>query len=341
MQNTFEKLFQLEFKHHYFNSSNPANIIKLGPTILNGSPDIRLNETANGYFAFRPKAPKTADDSLKFLSLCFPISFTEPIFFNYTEINFSPSSVLYFSTDKATDGIIKSSDAINIVLRPSQFEYPMELETQQGLTFVSLTHPDGSIHNFPLPKAPFSNGYPINLNGEIAGKYEIQFKFKGEKETIIYTFFSSDHFYNSPPPAIFECKLTTDPAELDINIPVYTIAFESRSTYWQYVFPNIDKEEWDTLRIDSIEINNQIINFQKTKELVQLPNGQSAYAVISSKQIPLMERPPWKIKLTTKKNPNGIILPYAQPNNLTIKPSEDESNQKEPKSFISDIFVYV
>jgi len=117
MLTTFDQLFQLEFQHEYFNYSNPASYFQLGPTILNGAPDIQLRKNENGYFAIRPKPPKLSTQGVQppaFLSLCFPIKFLDPNFFSYTEINFSPPTVLYFSTDQATDGVIKSSDAVRI-----------------------------------------------------------------------------------------------------------------------------------------------------------------------------------------------------------------------------------
>ena len=352
MSNTFELLFQLKFQHNYFNKSSPVSVINLGPTILNGSPDIRLKKTENGYFAFRPSIPvntNQASPSIESLSLCLPLYFTDPNFFNYSKINISPPSVLYFSSDQAINGVIQSNDIENITLCPSLFIYSNEIENQKKLINIDLIHPDGSTEILPLPDFKNSKGLQVDLRELIDGKYELHFNFKDEKEDIIYVFFSSDYFYNKPPPAIFECKFKIDKTEPNTIIPDYTISFESRSTYWQYVFPNFDKEDWNTVKIDPIEINNQTINFVKTVEKIQITKGQYANAIQSTQPISLMEAPPWKIKMSSARLPDGLFLPYPQISHFRIKPSESESIdsseneiiQKKPKTYISDVFVHV
>jgi len=187
---------------------------------------------------------------------------------------------------------------------------------------------------------PYPNGYPVDLTGEIAGKYELSFNFKEKNENKTYVFFASDHFFNNPPPAIFDYKLNVDSSVTNKKHPTYTILFESRSTYWRYIFPDLTEEEWSTLNVDS-KINNQTIVFNNTKQKFQLPNGQLAYTVLSPEPIPLMERPPWKVKLTTKRLSEGTILPYPQPTSLTRSSAQDRIIQESLEVYISDVFCYI
>jgi hypothetical protein len=346
MQNTFEQLFELNFKHNYFINYSPRGVIKIGPPILNESSlNIRLNQTKDVTRAFRQINSEThSSTSGEFSSFYIPIYFTDSFFYNYTDLDFLQGVLYFYSTDQAVNGLIQSGNSTHVNLKPSRFIYPLMLETFESLNSlvsISLNLPNGNAMELPLPVAPSQNGYPIDLTNEVEGKYELHFNFIDENDNITYVFFVSDNFYQKPPSAILECKFDLNRIESNNNIPTYTIWFQNRSAYWRYLIINKQNEEWVPEQINSILINNNTITFLKSEEQYQLANGDLVYSFISSHPIPFMEQYPWQFKLSFKENPNSILLPSANSNRLSILPLEEESINQDSVTFISENYVYI
>ncbi|MEL6863528.1 MAG: hypothetical protein AAFP19_03870 [Bacteroidota bacterium] len=325
MKRTFKPLFQVHFQHAYFNKGNAANVFQLGPNILNGSPNIGIRQIEKGYMVY-------AQESLDAMILGFPIYFQDPNFLNYTDLDFTPAELFYFSSDQAVEGVLSSSP--KLPLRPSRFAYPLTVEAQKQLTKLSLTGPNQQHTILTLPQAPYAPTYPIAINGELNGKYQLQMTFKEGSKNRDYFFFYSDQLYHHPSQAVFEWNGPSNAT--NDNIPTYTLAFKARSTYWRYIFLGLNEKDWEQVNISSIKVNDQMITFQKAKTVYTLSDGRPSYTALSSAPIPLRERPKWMIRLQSKKWPEGIILPYPQMSNLPILETKEGSSL-----YYSDIYCHL
>lgn len=309
-----------------------ASFLHLGPSILNGSPHMGLRKMEKGYLAYAPTNTVAASATDPLL-LSFPLQVSDPNFFNYTAINFDPLKILYVHSDQATDGIIDMSKAESLPLQNSRFPYSIAIEKQRTLKAIHLLGPTGVQQTLPLPQLPYSDSYLIDLTGEPAGRYEIQFSFEEESENYSYAFFAASHAFPQSPLAIFEWKQPLN--ETNGQAPTYTLAFKALSTYWRYIFMGIADNQWDQVEISSIEVEGQRIDFTKEKEKMVLPDGSATFTAISTAPIPLQERPEWKVRLQTPQIPDGMILPSPQTSNL---PADTQKENAAPRS---DIYCYL
>ncbi len=325
----YKKIFQLDFQHDYFNHSNALKIFKMG-TILNGSPSTGLKETENGYFAFMPSPhqkpkDKSKEETPEWTVFGFSIQIEDASFFNFTDIEFKSGHIFYLNNEQAKNSVIHFSDALSLPVFPSQFTYDLTGIDQHSLKAIRLEVPNKKSWNLPMPKDTKQNTYPIDLRGELAGKYQLTFEFSNAENSKKYTFFYSDQYYKNPPPIVFEWLGEIN--ETNNNFLSYTILFSARSTYWRYNFVNIDQQDWEEISFSSITKNDQTISFSKDKQIITLPNGQTAFVALSNAPIPLQERPNWNLRLRSKRWPNGIVLPYPQGNDLSLLNTE-EGNSK-------------
>lgn len=329
MQTNYKKIFQLNIQHEYFNRSNAAAIVQLGAPI-NGS-GMGIKPSDAGYFLFGPEVKKPADEiNEENISLSFPIQISDPNFFNYTDIKFDPGTILYFSNEQVKDGIIETKNAVHLPLKPGPFDYGFKMLESKKLVAIQLKTPLQETQDLTLPEAG-KELISINLSGESVGKYQLLLTFS-EGDNITYDFFYSNQINPQTTPAVFEWKGSRFTPEKPEE---YTLTFSSREIFWCYVFPKAAPDNTDAFEITPLNINQQEITFNKIDKGYPMPGSDPVLAFQSSDKIPLLENPEWLITASSKEIHEGIRLPYATANSLSmVKISETESIIR------SNIFIY-
>lgn len=342
MTEAFHQLFKLDFKHKYFENATFPQIFQ-SEAILNNAIGLYHKNLKNGFFTFlknfsNPNYSSKEDHPI--LSLYFPIRVINTNFFNFSAINYEPNKIICFSNEQANRGTILGEEGQTLDVRPSQFIYPLDLNDLKSIRAIQLIDPIDRIHSLPLPLSPYANGYPIQLKGELAGKYELHFDFAARRKKIIYAFFCSDTLFKYPTPFVFEYKINLFKYVTYSKPRSYTLLFNSRKTYWHYFLIGLEQNDWDSVKISPVEIDNKYAVFKKVKEAILLSNGQFAFQAFSTLPIPLRFRPNWKVRLTSNRIPEGVLLPFPQPANLTFPTHSRKSKQPHSDFFVSEIYSY-
>lgn len=331
----YEKLFQLNFQHDYFNQSNATKAIQLMPLILDNSSVINFKATNEGVFLYRQKPAKALNTEP--VTLVFPIQFIDPLFINYTDIDFQANKIFYFEYTQNEKTSINTADALALDLYPSIFSYSVKaLQDEDRLKAIYLDKPDSEEKTLVKSAPAKMDELQLDLTDHPDGKYQLFFEFEDSSKNYTDSFFVSDTLYQKPPSAVLIWK--GDLSTKNIDQITYTLSFKSRSVFYNYIFPNVQSEEdWKETKINSFDLNNQTVQFNKKEATQKLSNGAEGYSAMSDVAIPLYERPPWNIKLNTSQIPQGLSLPYPSPN----QPFSEMEGSKDAKAYYASMYVYL
>jgi hypothetical protein len=207
----FEKLFQVNFRHSYFNNGTP-NCFKVSPTketnliLLNNS--LLFKEKETGFiiaFESHNNSNVRSRDSIMKLDeiLKFTVSLNDPFFFNYTEVvagNLS-NSVFHFHNFDDNKSLLHTLD----------FAESNDLVDKETVASEMFIKPFAIIQ--------------IQLSKVNTEEYFIQYK---EKSSYWRYLFVSEHLKTISVPAVLNSEVQfSEPSELVLPNGKIAIAFES------------------------------------------------------------------------------------------------------------------
>ncbi|MEM8910007.1 MAG: hypothetical protein AAGD05_19310, partial [Bacteroidota bacterium] len=322
MMVTYEQLLQLNFQHQYDPKGNVMDYFQVDAPSSNASVKMGVRSKGEGVMVYYAK-PAAAVELPQPVSVCLPIWILNNEFYNFTDLDFQPGKIWYFSNELAKTAVLNTDEALSLPLLSSRLSYPMSIEKQRELTGIKLLSTVGTEETLPLPTAPYPTDYLLDLTGTPTGKYTLQFEFGSGHPSENYAFFLSDEWSANPPLAVFQWKGVIN--ETSASQLTYTMAFNARSVYWKYWLIGLSDQEWQNTVIETkMGATPPNILFEKAKTKEQLANGQTAFTATSVAPIPLQLHPEWTIHLITQQMPEGMQLPYLQANSLSSGKTGDD-----------------
>ena len=328
MSNQAKVLGKFTIKHDFFSLTSPAEKIIL-PSPL-GYPDIKIRQTPQKtiIYSTSPNVSQIAEP------LIFPLTLSDPNFFNYTNVE-PPKigqEILLLDSRQAVGGILKVEQAASVRLFPMRFLFPVEKDALSNIETVSIICMGKSLENLPKPTySPKPGGYLIDLSTAPSGIYQITFTFL-DKTTQTERFFASNELFQRPSPFV----LYWLPANSNDSVTDLSLSFSSRLTYWRYFLCNLPEEDWQKTSISAVRFGDENIRFVQEKAPVELENGTKTCVFLSHRPLPLKESPSFKPEVSTPKLPISITLPYPSVNNI----KKIEPPLVDQSGFSSEIFVY-
>lgn len=311
---------EIAIKHSYF----PQNLLPPKELKFYFAKDVdkrvyHIQEIDSGVIIYNKKSDTDTAHEPQLIFL----SFQQIDFPNFTDLNFQAGYIHYYPSESGSSQLLP--------LHNKNFSFPLSLSEKEDLSQVSLRLADGNQISLNINQASKEEGYQIDLNDFASTYYELEFSFHKQK-AISYAFIAASLPLGDYPFA----ALSLLPGKANAGINYLQLEFESRATYWRYLFPKIIESDWENYLIEPLRTDSYQIDFQKVSQAIALANNTYAYAYISSKPIALVEKPSYKITLITPNFPEGLQLPYAAPRLLL--PLEDN---KSTTNFCSNIYVNI
>jgi hypothetical protein len=244
----------------------------------------------------------------------------DPYFSNFTQIAFfNPSStILFLNNLNSTQGILSVEASVGdqdlLPVHPARFE----TESANGV-FVSLRDAQNRVlipttdQKDPLPWVLMdSEGQAlrikVNLEGFPPGKYGLE-----QQDGQIQWFFLQDAERQINYTGVIDLYIGAENSFLKLPIQdnqevfptPFVVAFEARSSTWQYLLINRSKLTFDHLEVFNVEDSS--FSF---KTMEQPLRNEEAFLCASEKPLPLKERQNLRPKLrVVKKNESGGFSP--------------------------------
>jgi len=321
---------KLAWKHSYFGSQTPQDVLSF-TSLPKGLLSKPMREEIILY------SKQSLDPSFP---LVLPLRPQDQIFSIYTRFpnrENSPYVTPYIwvidSREANEKGEIEAKNCPLVPLYTSRFSHP--LLSGKKLATVSIKAPDGTREEPEVPSSGQHSSYALDLHKYPHGLFEATFSY-ADKSSESIRFFVSNELHLNPPMAVWMQQAWKKEQVLP---PSYTIQFEAVKAYWRYLFVGVTGADKPVITKTGSGLPDDLV-FEPEAELVSLPNGQQAYAMVSNQPISFQHKPTYQLALGTSSSPTPVGLPHARPMALKAMPGK-ESGGKEQESFVSEIFVYL
>jgi len=341
----YHKWLEVEVTHNYF-PDGVGSVFTLipfdGSSRSMGNYEVRLNSQQNLYSFYVGIDDADNLDLASHLhglgDLYFQLIVTDPLFFNYTNLEFTPEGNPFFlsSANNASGAYTMHSDSFVsekdlLPIRPSRFIYSIP----EGDTLVEVKSTDGAILTSEELSSPGDLNYLIDLNQQDNGVYELWLN-----NQIAEKFFLSQQ--SLQPGCVGVVQLSIE-SILDKNDPnlKYQIHFNARSVYWRYKIVIPTDRNMEILEMSITGSSNEIYEGPVEEAFM---GDQKTSVFTSNIATPLKQKlettPVLQVSYTNNFSNSNSELELKLPNPGAESLTKNVNEQNE-ESFYSSSIIYV
>ena len=347
MNISYQKWLSVKIMHNYFTKGN-CPVLALVPfdttkKIMNNYQLLskKTDQDLDFYIGMKPSGKKSVADELQGAdNLYFQLISTDGYFFNYTNIDsLSEGAGFFFSNginiqypDRLQhEEFVSAADVLTI--RPLTFSIALpamntsiEMKNQEGKVVFEKTV-DGK--QVPV--------FAIDLRGEGSGPYQLWLN-----NRLTESFFATDEHLDEKSIGVLEINISMLTQQLSSgSIPVLTLNFEARSTYWQY---GVIVKDNHKIVVEGIVIEDEEGIPYDGPEEGTIVGGQLAQWFTSLVPVVLREKlsvnPLLKLSyfndFSERLNVMEVKMPNQKASELIVK-----MNEENEQSYFSQSIIYV
>jgi hypothetical protein len=350
MSTKYSHLFQIDVLHSYF-SDGLSPTLQIQPTPVSQrimkNHDLRMAASPSGvkiYQGFEDQGTDSANSKIDApIVLSFFLKSSDPLFWNYTQIDVSERASKIFFTNtlpSEADGVIPVFPANKVTFTSFQPTIHFSSPAEGDSLTVSLYNIAGEkiLDEVPSPEDATTGTFQLAIpdgtdEGELLlnletedGQLQKQSLYVLSHQALLETFLG-----------ILQIAVLPSVAQalLDGQGPIYQLSFSPRETIWRYYLIS-SSSAFDQFKLFK---NGEVLADVTGPETVQLPNGQEAQVMTLQSPIALQQRPGDRLEMEVSSGSQGpfkIPLPSASADRIAL--GQDENGQQ---VFYSDIYVYL
>ncbi|MTB52939.1 hypothetical protein [Lewinella sp. W8] len=381
MNISYHPLLKLGIRHAYFPEED-GSVVRIIPTRSTAAAmkqfSLRMVDRGSGtqelFYGTYPPRTSPLLDLEDPLSLSFILRVEDAFFQNYTELPLEESTqhLAYFTNLAQNSGQVGEGKLLDGGTRLPLAPAIITREIEEGSTITLLDEFGETIANYPLPD-------PLSENDLSPDIFSLKTRFQKEEDGPF--FLRLEINLTVLPTARY--ALSVDGQEEDPFIPshdglqrgdvgivtvhlgnlgdhgqyvlqgdnilpeTYLMSFAARKTIWRYHFIDRNDSGYSGWRIlNETSPADDFPDGSEPPEQKQLPGGDTAQVIASTKALPLQRVPDRKLQLSVTQEQGGqehqitIPLPVADGNRISNQGLTSDHQPTVPPYF-SDIFVYL